>query len=336
MKYMALAGMVLTGSLLLGGWRLVAAQAQAQEEISADPDVMPNLTIELGSGPNLGGNASGGLLLERDGWNYLTLYAGDTRSRSLCVGGMSVGAKGATSGVPSDHQPLVVWTVWARLVGFDGDAATMDVRWRREPRSDDLQPAGAYEGQLRWTAAEGVSTVLDLVRQVNPGAPWCESRSITMRFAPFSTPALRHAAIAYDLWLVQRVAQGGTVTHHMRTTGQQGEHVSFFFPEVAIDVPSLRNPSGPAILDMSVRGHIRGRIKRDGRVDISVEAGRAVGLRGLGLFSGTTGRSRLTVAPGETVEFEPVPMQGGWETVRYADVFRETPTAIRVRATRLW
>jgi hypothetical protein len=210
------------------------------------------------------------------------------------------------------------------------------VRWRREPRSDELQPAGAYEGQLRWTAAEGVSTVLDLVRQVNPGEPRCESRSITMRFAPFGTAALRHAAIAYDLWLVQRVSQGGTVTHHMRTTGAQGEHVSFFFPEVAIDVPSLQNPSGPAILDLGVRGHIRGRIRRDGRVDIAVEAGRTVGPRGLALFSGTIGRSRLTVAQGETVEFEPVPMQGGWETVRYADVFRDAPTAIRVRATRLW
>jgi hypothetical protein len=132
------------------------------------------------------------------------------------------------------------------------------------------------------------------------------------------------------------MSQGGTVTHHMRTTGQQGEHVPFFFPKIAIDVPSLQNPSGPAIVDLGVRGHIRGRIRRDGRVDISVEAGRNVGLRGLGLGSVTIGRSRLTVAPGETVEFEPVPMQGGWQTVRYAELFRDAPTAIRVRATRLW
>jgi len=334
MRYMAVAGMALTGCLLLGGWRLVAAQQQ--EEISADPAVIPSLTIEVAGGPNLGGKASGGLRLERYGWNDLTLYAGDARSRSLCLGGVSSAAKGATSGVPPDQQPLVVWTVSARLVSFDGDAATMDVRWRREPRSDELQPARAYEGQFRWTAAEGVSTVLDLVRQIDPAEPQCESRSVTMRFAPYDPSDLGRAAIAYDLWLVQRVPQGGTVTHHMRTTGQQGEYVSFFFPDVAIDVPSLQNPRGPAIVDIGVGGHIRGRMRRDGRVDISVEAGRSVGLRGLGLAGGTIGRSRLTVAQGETVEFEPVPMQGGWGTVRYAELFRDAPTAIRVQATRLW
>ena len=334
MRSITLAAMALTGCLLLGGWGLVAAQQQ--EEISAEPAVMPSLMIEVAGGPNFGDKASGGLLLERDSWNDLTLYAGDARSRSLCLGGVSTGAKGHPSGVPSDQQPLVVWTVSARLVSFDGDAATMDVRWRREPRSDQLQPARAYEGQLRWTAAEGVSSVLDLVRQIDPAEPQCESRSITMRFAPVETSELIGAAIAYDLWLVQRVSQGGTVTHHMRTTGQQGEYVSFFFPDVAIDVPSLQNARGPAIVDVGVRGHIRGRMRRDGRVDISVEAGRSVAPRGLGLAGGTNGRSRLTVVQGETVEFEPVPMQGGWGTVRYAEVFRDAPTAIRVQATRLW
>ena len=89
-------------------------------------------------------------------------------------------------------------------------------------------------------------------------------------------------------------------------------------------------------MDVGVGGHIRGRMRRDGRVDISVEAGRTVGPRGLGLAGSTIGRSRLTVAQGETVEFEPVPMQGGWGTVQYAEVFRDAPTAIRVQATRLW
>ncbi len=333
MRYGPLAGMALTGCLLLCGWRLVAAQ---QEGISANPAVTPYLTIDVAGGPNLGGKASGGLRLERDGWNDLTLYAGDARSQSLCVGGVSVAAKGDRSGVPSDQQPLVVWTVSARLVRFDGDAATMDVRWRREPRSDDLQPAQAHEGQLRWTAAEGVTSVLDLVRQINPAEPQCESRSITMRFALVDSPELGGAAVAYDLWLVQRMPRGGTVTHHMRTTGQQGQHVSFFFPVVAIDVPSLQNPSGPAIVDLGVRGHIRGRVRRDGQVDIFVEAGRSVAPRGLSLAVSTMGHSRLTVAQGETIEFEPVPIQGGWEAVRYAEVFRHAPTAIRVQATRLW
>jgi len=335
MRYVALVGLALTGWLSLCGWSHVAAQAQ-EGKVSALPEVLPSLTIELGGGPNLHGMGTGGLFLERDRWNHVTLYAGDVRSRSLCVGGTSMGADGATARVPSDQQPLVVWTVSARLVSFDGEAATMDVRWRREPRSDDLQPAETHEGQLQWTAGDGVSMVLDLVRQRSPAEPRCESRSIAMRFTPSGASELRRAAIAYDLWLVQRLSHGRTVTHHVHTTGQQGEHLSFFFPEVAIDVPALENTAGPPILDVGVQGRIRGRVRLDGRIDLFVEAGRAVGPRGLGLFSATIGHSRLSVTRGETVELEPVPVMGRWGSVLYADVLREAPTAIRVRATRLW
>jgi hypothetical protein len=178
--------------------------------------------------------------------------------------------------------------------------------------------------------------VLDLVRQAQPPEPRCETRFITMRLAAGGDSALLDAAIGYDVWLVQRLPSGATRTHHMHTTAQQGEDVAFFFPRVGIDVPELDGTTGPPILDVAVYGRLRGRVRRDGRIDLSVDAGRSVSPRDVGSSSSTFGRTRLTVDPMETVEFDPPPHTGGWNNVKYADVFREARTAIRVRATRLW
>ena len=52
--------------------------------------------------------------------------------------------------------------------------------------------------------------------------------------------------------------------------------------------------------------------------------------------SGVGGRTHLSVAPGETVEFEPVQIPGGWGGLHYAEIFRQAPTAIRIRASRAW
>ena len=60
-----------------------------------------------------------------------------------------------------------------------------------------------------------------------------------------------------------------------------------------------------------------------------------VGVRGSNLMSGNSGRTQLTVAENETVEFQPPPIQGDNDGP-FADVLRAAPTAIRVRARRLW
>lgn len=324
--------LTVAATTLLGAYGLVSARSAS----SPDPEITRHLSVELGDVPAGAGTATAHILLQPDRFNEATLFAGDAKTRSLCIGGVNAAAPGATSGVPHDERPLVAWKIEARLVSADGDSAAIDVRWRRTPLTAELEPSSSHEGLFRWTVREGASAVLDLVRQADPPEARCESRSVKMQFVLAGDFELHGAAIGYDMWLVQRLPSGAIRTHHMHTTGQQGEDVSFFFPQVAIDVPALAGGGGEPILDVSVRGRVRGRVRRDGRIDLSVDASRWVQPRGIGLSSGTYGRTRLTVGAEETVEFEPPQHTGGWNTVKYDDVFRDARTAIRVRATRMW
>ena len=78
-----------------------------------------------------------------------------------------------------------------------------------------------------------------------------------------------------------------------------------------------------------------GRLRPDGRIELAVDAGRIVGRDGTSLSSGSFGRTRLIVSPGETVELQPPPLPGSGDGA-YEQVLRDSRTAIRVRATRLW
>jgi hypothetical protein len=58
--------------------------------------------------------------------------------------------------------------------------------------------------------------------------------------------------------------------------------------------------------------------------------------RDASLATGTGGRSHLRMGLGETVEFTPVPMNGAVQGHDLAELMAPAPTAIRVRASRLW
>ena len=144
--------------------------------------------------------------------------------------------------------------------------------------------------------------------------------------------ALRNAGIAYDTWLVQTLPSGETTTHHVRASGQQGEAVTMMFPLVPLDGLAA---SGPP-LDLKVHGAIRGRLRTDGSIEVSVDASRYVMTRDASLATGAGGRSHLRMGLGETVEFTPVPMKGNVQGHELAELMAPAPTAIRIRASRLW
>jgi hypothetical protein len=206
------AAIVVLAAATLGGGAHALVSARSE---SPTTELTPHLALEVGGGPVGKGTVAGSLLLEPGAWSEVTLYAGNASTRSLCDSGGVFAIPGAASGVPPDQQPIVTWKVSARLVAFDGETATMDVRWRRDLHGGDLEPGTAHEGEFRWTTAEGASSVLDLVRQARPPEPRCETRFITMRLVAGGDAALLDAAIGYDVWLVQRLPSGATRTHHM-------------------------------------------------------------------------------------------------------------------------
>jgi hypothetical protein len=237
--------------------------------------------------------------------------------------------------LPDDARPVVTWRVAVRRLAFDGATATIEVRWSRDVERDDIQPASDFEGTFTWRPMEGEERVLDLVRQAAPAQARCDTQTVTLRYRPDGPEELSDAAIGYDIWLVQELPSGERRTRHLQTAARQADVVRFAFPPVGVDAPRLTDPPGPTILDVSVNGQIRGRVRRDGRVDLAVDAGRLVMPRNRGLGTGNSGRTRLTVAAGETVELQPPPLFGNTDG-SFADALRNARTAIRVRARRLW
>jgi hypothetical protein len=105
----------------------------------------------------------------------------------------------------------------------------------------------------------------------------------------------------------------------------QGKGVDYTFTPLRYTRAGVPDSSGD--VDIQVNGSVKGRVRPDGRIDVSVDAGRMVMFQGIG--SGEQGNKQATLANGETVEFE-LP-QHHW----MGDVFAGQRTAIRVTVRRL-
>lgn len=311
--------------------------ATARQQVPAQsPDLFPRLRISITGGFSTG-RASASLLLSTDTWSEVSAYAG-TRSddpSGLCRAGMVTGVPGTRVGVPPTEDPVASWHLSARLLSLDADAATVELRWRRLVMSQQLEPLVNHEATATWRIAEGEVTVVDALHAPGARDPRCSSASVIAEYVVGVSHEFWHAAIVYDAWLLQRLPSGETRTSHMRSTGAPGEKVSLMFPRVDLALPATADHEAQR-LDLSVTGGVRGRLRTNGRIDLVVDASRWVMPRGGAMGTGIGGRTHLSVAPGETVEFEPVQIPGDWNGLQYAAIFRQAPTAIRIRASRAW
>jgi hypothetical protein len=314
--------------LLAASALLVGAQGPPPRTM---PDVTPSVSISVTG--SYGGASISSIAFGTKDWYESLMFVGDTGDRNICMGG-TTGSRVGTAVLPPGQRPVLIWRVAARLESFDGATAVIGVRWSREIFGNDIQPAGPFEGQFTWRVSEGSFRTLDFVRQTPAAVDGCDTMGVELRYRAPGPEELREAALGYDVWLVQRMPSGERRTRRLQTSAQQGTAVSFALPTVGLDMPP-RPDGSAAVLDLRVTGHLTGRVRRDGRIDLAVDAGRMVGVRGSNLMSGNSGRTQLTVAENETVEFQPPPIQGDDDGL-YADVLRAAPTAIRVRARRLW
>jgi hypothetical protein len=322
-------------ALALGATGLVAGSAlRATEPPAAPPgyaaSAIPGVTISL-SGES--GATTSSMVLRTPEWDELSFFAGDRRQRGLCPGGASSG-RPPLAMMPG-HDPLVIWRIEARLASLDGAVATIEVRWRREVHGTGIEPASDLQQTFTWRAEEGSSRVLDLVREVPPATPACDTKTLEMRYIVSGPEELAQARIGYDVWLLQPLPTGDRHVRHLHTSGEQGGTAPFGFPTVTLQEPEPERGARPMSMSVRVEGRVMGRLRPDGRIDLAVDAGRLVGRDGTRLMSGSSGRTRLIVTPGETVELQPPPLSGATDGA-YERLLRDRPTAIRVRAKRLW
>ena len=268
------------------------------------------------AGPG-GMEASPSWALSPDAIAAPTVGAGSAELADLCA----ISAGGATL------QPgtRVAWRVEGRLISRDADGARVWIRWTRTVMDrtlvEDDDSVREYETRL----IEGERAVIDLIRPRAGTHAACDGVVVKMWLELRDAPQLANRVLDYDIWLVQREADGREVLDRITGRGLQGRDVDYLFKHLRYDASGSPDPAGP--IDVEVSGAVKGRVRLDGRIDLSLRAARMTVERGLG--NGENGNKQATVNDGETLEIEMPPHRGR------SGGFERQRTAIRVTVRKL-
>jgi hypothetical protein len=226
------------------------------------------------------------------------------------------------------------------LVSVQIDKITVDVTMGRR----DDEPPGARNVTRHLVLSENAPHVLDFV-EAN-GSESCAVRSMVLQVsAAFEeAPAFARELLSYDLWLTHRDAAGREWTRRESRSARQGELVDFRFRPLRWRLDALRSGGDRNIaVDEQVSGAIRGRIREDGRIDVSFQAMRELAL-GEGSTGGRGGRKIFVVQSGEPVRLE-LPAATGRSSlsrtdgsntqVDYGELFGGHSTAVIVKVGRV-
>jgi hypothetical protein len=237
---------------------------------------------------------------------------------------------------------LVSWLVESRLVDIVKDEATIDLRWTRSVNQPGLTESGESTAEQHLVLRNGSHGVLDLVRAASPVNDGCGTLALEYDFRLEGAPALEQAAIGYDIWLVHEDVERPAQISRVSASAKQDDEASYNFPPMNYDRDGRRSQSNPAVR-VTVSGTVRGRVRTDGDIDLTIDAGRgynALDHDGSGYASiWNHGRTLITVKPGETVETLIDPPSGDVslrDVGRLSESFGGQRTAIRITARRLW
>jgi hypothetical protein len=301
-------------------------------------DVRPVITMGLSSGyhPSRGTTrATASIPLEQG--RFVGMKAERIGGRhGLCQGGLTFSFPSAGE-VASNAN----WQVEARLVGLHDDTATIDVRWHRLAVPTGFVPDAPLALERRLVMQDGDRVDLDSVRSSESMEQGCDMIAMDIAFDLRGPDHLADAAISYDIWLVQSEPDGEVTTERFESTGKQDEQVRYFFRPRRYDTDGSRASDAAdrdTVVTTQLSGAVRGRLRGDGLIDLSIDEARFVGDRGGG--KSANGRKRLAVQQGETVEFEvpvdPSLRQSANGKEDLSVVVDRLKTAIRVTARRVW
>ena len=292
-------------------------------------ETRPMLAIRAQAGR---GKMSGAIELDQQKYAGLVLTPTGSETGDLCPGSVRFGFDPSALA-----QAAVGWHIEGKLVALRQGEATVDLRWTRRVNRDDLSPREAFSGQQRVVLRQGDARVLDVVRTTKPTASACDSFAISYELEFEGPQALEGAAIAYDLWLVQEDSDGKLVTDRYEVSAKQGQQAEYFFRPVPYAANGQRATSDTAAILMKVFGNVRGRVRTDGNIDLSVDRSRWFVNAATTAGVGNQGRTLLTVRPGETIEVAtnlPIGRLGEFGDLN--QVFTNHRTAVRITARRVW
>jgi hypothetical protein len=136
---------------------------------------------------------------------------------------------------------------------------------------------------------------------------------------------LSNSVLDYDVWLVHREADGREVVDRTAGRGLQGKRIDYLFRRLQYKPDGT--PGADREIDIDLSGSVKGRVRPDGRIDVSISAERMIIQGALG--SGEEGYKKATVADGDTLELELPPH------LAHGPKFSSQRTSIRVTVRRV-
>jgi hypothetical protein len=202
-------------------------------------------------------------------------------------------------------SPRHIWTVRFTLTSAQTDKIAVDVNVRRQ---DDI-PQTTRETVRHLILTEDAPHIIDFVESSDQS---CGTANMVIEVlgALIVSPEAAQRLLSYDLWLTRHDASGREWTRHEAWTTRQGERAEFRFRPLSWTttslVPSLKIDETVA---EEVFGSIRGRVRADGQLEVSLAATRRM-VHGRGSTGEEGGLKVFTVRAGEAVSIELPPPRG--------------------------
>jgi hypothetical protein len=201
----------------------------------------------------------------------------------------------------------LVWTVAAEVRRIETDRIALDVTWQRLKRGESGTPLAGGPTPESITLREGERVLLDFADGARPDWLCARSFAIELTAGLAEDPALAGRQIGYDVWLVHEAPGGRRQSRHLELTANQGEESAFQFPHQRIPAAALKGSGGEEALQVDVKGTLRGRVRPDGAIDLSLRTNRSlwyVSVDGSGEHVGDGGDKILSVHTQETIRVD--------------------------------
>jgi hypothetical protein len=203
----------------------------------------------------------------------------------------------------------LVWTVTAEVRSIETDRIVLDVTWQRLKRGENgPPPLAGVPTRESITLREGERVLLDFADGARPDWLCARNFAIELTAGLAEDPALARRQIAYDVWLVHEAPGGQRQSRHLELTANQGEESAFQFPHQRLPAAVAAKGSGAEEgLQVDVKGTLRGRVRPDGAIDLSLRTNRSlwyVSPDGSGEHVGDGGEKILSVHAQETIRVD--------------------------------
>jgi hypothetical protein len=162
-----------------------------------------------------------------------------------------------------------VWKVTTTTAAFESGRLTVDVDWQR---FDGGGETPTLSRKQRIILDEHRAYPLDFVRG---STPYCPAAVLELSSVLREDPTFADTVFRYDLWLVRHDKSGRKETRQLILSGVHGGSAEFQFAPLTSPVSKLQPDQFDFSVATRIRGAIRGRMTRDGRVSIQLQTQRS-------------------------------------------------------------